>query len=272
MTLAVVRPDLSQRTALSKSALGTFDFCNAKAWFEIHDRRPMLPSEKLSFGSALDAATEALIVGERDGRDATQAVADAIVYVEERDEIALDHEELTRAIDGFQELMLKFDWTGVATQPSLWATIPGIGEVNGHPDIVLAHNDIWDVKATGTKKKAQKKPLPSAELGLYALLLEHAHGVTVNETGYFTWLRNGSGHWEPQRQPVDDELRRWSWEQLRRFAAVKALDAQLNEGADEPTNTVFAGGPKFSGLCSDCQYAPWNDGPCAIAYQGGNEE
>ena len=265
--LAVVRPDLSQRTALSKSALIGFELCQTKAWYEIHHRRPFVTSEKVSFGSALDAATEALIVGERDGRDATRAVADAIDFVIERDEIELDRDELTRAIKGFEaEVMPKFDWTGAATQPDLWAVIPGIGEVNGHPDIVLADNAVVDVKSS-----SRAKDMPSMELGLYALLLEAAHDVIVPWVGYLTWVRSGRGRWVTQRQEVDDELRRWAWENLRRFAEVKAIDAQMNaEG--EARNVVFAGGPKFSGLCSDCQYAPWNDGPCAIAYQGGNEE
>ena len=268
MTVAVVRPDLSQRTALSKSALVAFDLCQQKAFFEIHNRRPLLRSEKVSFGSALDAATEALIAGARDGRDATRAVYDAIIFVEQRDEIELDAAELDRAVRGFtDEVMPKFDWTGAATQPDLWAVLPGIGEVNGHPDIVLASNAVWDVKSS-----TRDKVLPSMELGLYALLLEAAQGVTVPEVGYLTWIRSGKGRWAIQRQPVDDELRRWSWEHLRRFSAAKALDAQLNEGAETPTNVVFAGGPKFAGLCGDCQYAPWNGGGCALAYGGGTEE
>ena len=163
--------------------------------------------------------------------------------------------------------MPKFDWTGAATQPDLWAVLPGIGEVNGHPDIVLASNAVWDVKSS-----TRDKVLPSMELGLYALLLEAAQGVTVPEVGYLTWIRSGKGRWAIQRQPVDDELRRWSWEHLRRFSAAKALDAQLNEGAATPTNVVFAGGPKFAGLCTDCQYNPANGGACALAYGGGTEE
>ena len=265
---AVVRPDLSQRTALSKSALIGFELCQQKAWLEIHHRRPFVTSEKLSFGSALDAATEALIVGERDGRDATRAVADAIDFVIERDEIDLDRDELARAISGFgAEVMPQFDWTEAATQPDLWATIPGIGEINGHPDIVLGTNAVWDVKSS-----ARSKELPSLELGLYALLLEAAHDVIVPEVGYLTWVRSGKGRWVIQPQPMTDELRRWAWENTRRFALAKAADAQLNAGHEVAVNHVFGGGPKFAGLCSDCQYAPWNDGPCTIAYMGGTEE
>lgn len=267
----VTRPDLTHRVALSKSALVGFDLCQTKAWFDIHDRRQMLPSEKVTFGSALDAATEILIAFHRDGRpeaDADRLAADAITGIAERDELELPLDELHAALRGFRaEVMPKFDWTGAATQPDLWADIEGIGEVNGHPDIVLADHRILDVKSS-----ARAKDMPSAELGLYALLLEGAHGVTVPEVGYLTWVRSGRGRWVIQRQEVDDELRRWSWEQLRRFAAAKALDAQINAGAEVPTNVVFGGGPKFSGLCGDCQYAPWNGGSCAIAYKGGSEE
>ena len=269
--LAVLRPDLSTRTALSKSSLVGFELCMSKSWFEIHARRPMLPNEKVSFGSALDAATEALIIGMREGwtpERAHEAAGDAVAFVQERDGIELPIDELTRALTGFSDgVMPQFDWTGAATQPDLWATIEGIGEVNGHPDIVLADNAVWDVKSS-----SRAKAMPSLELGLYALLLEASHGEPVHEVGYLTWVRAGKGRWEIQRQTMTDELRRWTWESMRRFSAVKALDAQLNADAETPTNVAFAGGPKFPGLCSDCQYNPANGGPCSLVFQGGTTE
>ena len=266
--LAVVRPDLSQRTALSKSALVGFELCQSKAWYEIHDRRPMLPNEKVSFGSALDAATEALVTGFREGwtaDKALEAAADGVFFVQASDDIELPIDELNRATTGFwNEVMPEFRWGAAATQPDLWADIPGIGEVNGHPDIVLGDNSVWDVKSS-----SRAKAIPSVELGLYALLLEAAHGEPVHETGYLTWVRSGKGHWEIQRQPMTDELRRWTWESMRRFSVVKALDADLNSASPTPSNVVFAGGPKFPGLCGDCQYSPANGGPCQLVFQGG---
>ena len=256
MTLA--RPDLSTRVALSKSALVGFDLCSTKAGFELTQRLPMLPSEKVSFGSALDGAIEHVIVGARDGTpalDTMTRVAEAIEAVEVKDGMDLPTDELMRAVNGFRaEVLPNHDWSGVATQPDLWAEIPGLGQVNGHPDVVMADNRIWDVKSS-----SREKPMPSLELGLYAVLLERAHEVIVPEVGYLTWVRSGRGRWVTQRMTVDAELRRWVWENARRYAMAREKDA-------------FYGGPKFPGLCTDCQYNPANGGPCAIAFRGGPEE
>jgi hypothetical protein len=256
--MIATRPDLSQRTALSKSALVAFDLCQTKAWLEITDRRPMLPNEKVSFGSALDAAIEIVIVGAREGFDALHTmtgVMEAIESIEVRDGMELPTEELLRAVSGFREEVLpKFDWTGAATQPDVWAEIPGLGDCNGHPDIVLANGNPWDVKSS-----SREKAIPSVELGLYAILMESFEGHPVTEAGYLTWVRSGKGHWSIQPMAITPEVRRWTWEIARRYVAAKELGSPA----------AFGGGPKFPGLCSDCSYAPWNEGPCQIAYRGG---
>lgn len=260
MTLSVVREDLSQRTALSKSALVLFDLCQTKSWLDSHDRRPIIPSEKVSFGSALDAAIEILIVGEREGHEkfkADAAIITAIEEIEVRDDMDLPTEELLRAARSFRdEVLPKFDWSEVRTQTSLWADIPGLGEVNGHPDVLLPGR-VFDVKSS-----SREKAMPSVELGLYGILLEAAETAPVEEVGYFTWVRSGKGRWVIQRMPLSAEIRRWTWEVARRYAAARELDNQA----------AFGGGPKFPGLCGDCQYAPWNGGGCSIAYKGGSEE
>ena len=56
--MTAIREDLSQRTWLSKSQLNTADMCGQKAWLEIHHRRPFIPTEQTTFGSAVDAAVE----------------------------------------------------------------------------------------------------------------------------------------------------------------------------------------------------------------------
>lgn len=253
MTLAVVRPDLSQRTALSKSAVVGWDLCPTKAGYEITDRKPLIPNEKISFGSALDAACEVLITGHQQGWDEALArlrAHEVVTTVSERDGIELPGDEITRAITGFQaEVMPRFRWMAAELQAEVNAVIPGLGEVNGHPDIILP-GAVWDVKSS-----RYKKDLPSVELGLYAILLEEARGIEVTEAGYLTWVRSGRGRWEIQPWRITSEVRRWTWARVNQY--VQAKEAGL-----------FVGPPKFPKLCEDCPYAPANGGECAIAWNG----
>lgn len=257
--MIVERPDLSTRTTLSKSALVGFDLCQTKAYFELTDRRPSRPSEKLTFGSALDAAIEALVTGAREGWIAEKAVAlagDAARYVQERDGLDIDTVELARAVRGFWEGVVPLhDWSAARTQVELRATIAGLGEIEGHPDILLP-GAVWDVKSS-----ARYKDMPSLELGLYGILAEEAEGIPVTEVGYFTWVRSGKGRWVTQRMEFTDAIRAWTWANARRYAGARELG--------EPR--AFSGGPKFPGLCSDCQYAPQWGGPCEIAWMGEDE-
>lgn len=248
----VVRPDLSERTMLSKSAVVGWDLCPTKAGFELTERRPLIPNEKISFGSALDAACEALVIGKREGWPEMRAMAaavDGIDFVVARDNIELPLAELTTAYRGFwNEVMPQFDWTGAETQPEVSAVIPGLGEVQGHPDIIL------DGMPMDVKSSRYKKDLPSVELGLYAILIEEARQIEVPAAYYLTWVRSGRGRWEIQRWDITGEARRWTWARVNQYARAKELG-------------VFLGAPKFPGLCSDCQYAPRNGGECEIAFQ-----
>lgn len=248
----VTRPDLSTRTAVSKSAVVGWDLCPTKAGYEITDRRPLILTEKISFGSALDAATEALIVGSREGwaeKRAMTVALDAIAFVTDRDGIELAEAELHTAVRGFwSEVMPKFDWSAAETQPEIAAVIPGLGEVQGHPDVIL--DGPWDIKSS-----RYKKDLPSVELGLYAILLEEARGVEVHQAGYLTWVRSGRGRWEVQPWEITSEARRWTWARVNQYAQARERGA-------------FFGAPKFPSLCVDCPYAPANGGPCEIAWNG----
>lgn len=256
MTLAVVRPDLSRRTALSKSAVTGWDLCPTKAGFELRARRPLIPNEKISFGSALDAATEKLVIGAREGwteKKTLQAAADATGFVVERDGIPLPTDEMDKAVRGFWgEVIPRFDWSRAETQAEIAAVIPGLGEVQGHPDVILAGP--WDVKSS-----RYKKDLPSVELGLYAILLEEARGVEVREAGYLTWVRSGRGRWEIQPWQITSEARRWTW-------------ARVNQYARAVETGAFFGAPKYPSLCESCQYAPANGGECEIAWNGESDD
>lgn len=252
--LAVVRPDLSQRTALSKSAVVGWDLCATKAGFELTDRRPLILNEKISFGSALDAACEVLITGHQKRWPEREAMTQALLAVQtivDRDGIELPIDELEKALRGFQsEVIPRMNLSHAVLQASVSAEIAGLGPVNGHPDIILANGSPWDVKSS-----RYKKDLPSVELGLYAILIEEATGRDVPEAGYLTWVRSGRGRWEIQPWQITSEARRWAW-------------ARVNQYARAAETGAFYGAPKFPGLCNDCQYAPANDGPCEIAWNG----
>jgi CRISPR/Cas system-associated exonuclease Cas4 (RecB family) len=254
VTLTVERPDLSTRTALSKSAVVGWDLCATKAGYELTERRPLILNEKISFGSALDAACEALITGHQKGwteEQAMKAAADAVGFITERDSIEIPIDEMDKAVTGFwREVIPRMDLTDAVLQPSISAEIAGLGPVNGHPDIILANGSPWDVKSS-----RYKKDLPSVELGLYAILVEEATGREVPEAGYLTWVRSGRGRWEIQPWPITSEVRRWAW-------------ARVNQYARAVETGAFFGAPKFPGLCTDCQYAPANGGPCEIAWNG----
>ncbi len=256
--MIVTRPDLTERVALSKSAVVGWDLCPTKAGYELTERRPLLPNEKITFGSALDAACEALIVAHREGwpeDKAFRAAFDAVDYISKRDEIELDAAEVTRAVKGFRADVLTiraFPWAEAELQPELNAEIAGLGPVNGHPDVIFPAGP-WDIKTS-----RYKKDLPSVELGLYAILLEEARGIEVTEAGYLTWVRSGKGRWEVQPWPITSEARRWAWARVNQYARVREAGA-------------FFGAPKFPGLCADCAYNPANGGPCEIAWGGTTE-
>lgn|GEM_PF-6002073 len=261
----VVRPDLSRRTALSKSAVVQFDLCQTKAWFSIHDRRPFVPNEKTSFGSAVDAAVEKVIEDVRDGRDIDEERSfAAAAEIVERDAAGVELSKVESAVRTFRANILPtFDWAEVALQAHLNTNVDGLGEVDGHPDIILASNAVWDVK-TGKAKRTAETP----ELGLYGVLVEAVSGSRVPAVGYIYYDRDlVTPKWGVISAPFTDEYHRWAFERARAFARAKEADALLNAGAERAENYSMVGGPKFDGLCSDCPYSPALGGPCSLVYK-----
>jgi hypothetical protein len=264
MTLTI-REDLSQRTALSKSALNVMDMCGQKAWLEIRHRRPFIPNEATAFGSAVDAAVEQIIRG-RDGGHALLAAKE----VKEREGVEeVDLNEVDDAIAAFQrDILPKHDWQYAATQVHLHDTIEGWGECDGHPDIVLQSGAIWDVKTS----KRMKDTARSVELGFYALLAEADGGLTVPEVGYFCWVRTKKPYWQTISTPVTDEFRAWARERVDAYVRARNADVLLNRTATEPVNWTFPSGPKNGGLCRTCQYNPTMGGDCRMAVTEGEAE
>ena len=264
MTL-VVRDDLSQRTALSKSALTQFDMCQTAAWFDLHDRKPLILNERISFGSAVDAAIEQVAKSIRDNgiADIASALA-AAQEVVDRDEAEVNLDEVEKATERFViEVATERDWAGVTTQPAVIVNLPDLGEISTHPDLVYADNSIDDVK---TAKRA-KPDEPTLELGFYALAVEAFLGSPVERVGYLTWVRVAKPYWQKLSFPVTDELKRWTRERAGAYIRAKKADELLNRKAEVPRNFSFPGGPAFRAMCEGCQYAPANGGECVIAYR-----
>ena len=263
MVAIVERPDLSQRTALSKSTLATFDLCQSKSWFAIHDPRPFVPNEKVTFGSAVDAGVEVILKYARMGEDPDlDKATEAAAYVIERDGVEVDPVDVQTALAAFVvQVLPKFDWSFVGLQSNLTATLEGLGECNGHPDIILGDNSVFDVKTSGRAKE-----VPSLELGFYALLVEEVDPTQkVPRVGYINYIRSKRPFWQIVETPVTDELRRWAYEKSAAYVRAKKADAALNAKAETPANFSMTGGPRFASLCLDCPFNPALGGSCLIA-------
>lgn len=272
MTALVNRPDLSQRTVLSKSAIASADWCQTRAWFDLHDRRPTIQTEKLVFGSVLDAAVEQLMSAARAGIPLSEAKP--LLAAEEvlaRSEVDVDLTEVATACGHFaRDVMGGYDFALCGLQVTLHEDVAGIGEVEGHPDVRLADGSIFDVKSA-KRRKFDTDAATSAELGLYALLSEAETGQPCPRVGYWTWVRTAKPAWQILESPVTDEMRRRTRAIASSYVRAKAADELLNRGAAVPLNFTFTGGPKFAALCADCAYSPAFGGPCQLAVQEGND-
>ena len=266
--MTLIRDDLSQRTALSKSQLAVADICGQKAWLEIHHRRPFIPDEKVTFGAAVDAMVEQILKAARAGTDATEdAIESAFHAAEERNGVEVNETDATDAAHAFiRDVLPKHDWTGVTLQRRLNAEIEPWGEVDGHPDILLP-GAVWDVKTSGRMKDTAR----TVELGLYAILAE-AEGHPVAEVGYFCWVRTKKPYWQTISTPITPEFLAWTRERVDAYVRARNADVLLNRNATEPVNWTFPSGPKNGSLCNTCQYNPTNGGDCRMAVTDGEAE
>jgi hypothetical protein len=263
------RPDLSLRTGLSKSVLTTFEWCQTEAWWKLHLPLPFVTNEKVVFGSAVDRGVEVYMTAARAGitQDDTdlhaRAFDAALQKMEEDEEIEVDHVEVRHALTSFhRDIIPSFDWTEARTQAAINLPLDGLGECDGHPDVILATNAVWDVK-TGSPKQTAR----TLELGFYALLVEAETGRTVPEVGYIFWNRKlQRPKWGVVTEVVTDELRRWAYEGAAAYVRAKKADEALNAKAATPQNYSFPGGPAWAGKCAGCVYSPANGGPCARAF------
>lgn len=267
MTTLVKRDDLSTRTALSKSALVGFDICASKSWFDIHYRLPLIPEEKITFGSAVDAAVETAIKFVRMEQPVAEDVCLAAAQeVIDRDGTEVDLAQVEAALTAFMvQVAPHYDFRYAKTQEHITGELPDLGPVDGHPDVWLADGRIFDVK-TAKREKADE---PTVELGFYALIGQEYAGKPVPAVGYWTYARTSRPHWQVLEFPVTDELIRWTVEKAASFVRAKRADEVLNAKASTPTNWSMTGGPKYGpASCLTCQYAPM----CAIAVRGATDD
>ena len=248
----VTRPDLSQRTALSKSEITTAYWCELQAYHSRNDPRPWKPTPDMTFGSAIDAAVEIAITALRAGQAIPVSTClSAAAEMALRDDQAVDLDAVERAVEQFGIAVApQFDWSTAITQPTIRVDIDGLGACEGHPDIILG-STILDVKASG-KAKNEASVYFAPELAFYALIRERETGEPVERVGYLTWLRQVKPMWQVLVVDVTDDLRAegmtYARRQVQRRRLIDAVSSKNANPAD------FFSGPRFDSKCLDCAY------------------
>lgn len=276
---AVIREDLSKRDPrerISKSFVSTADICGQKAWLSIHHPMPWTPPEKVTFGSAVDAGVEVIVKAlaagyEPDVVDAHKAAMQRVAT----EENAPDPDDVGAALERFADWSVVHEvvWPGTVTQPHLRLELPGIGEVDAHPDLLLPQGfedprvgTIVDIKTAARPKPANAAATSYTELGLYALLvLASGAGERPMSVAYWTYVRTQKPYWQEVVAPATDHLLTVARNRVAAVARAIEADAILNDGVSEPRNSVFVNGPRYG--CGDCVYHPAAGGPCDIAEQ-----
>lgn len=276
MTATVVREDLSRRDPrerISKSFVQSADICGNKAWLSIHDPRPWTPPEKVLFGSAVDAGVEVIVKALAKGEqpDLGHALQEALLRVDS-DPNPPDPEEVRVALVKFSEWSVvgEVQWAGAVTQPHIRLELPGIGEVDAHPDLLLpqGYDDpdigtIIDIKTAARPKPANAAATSYTELGLYALLVAAMSDERPRSVGYWTYVRTKLPYWQEVVAPVTDHLLSVARHRVAAVARAIEADTLLNDGLARPVNATFVNGPRYG--CGDCAWHPAIGGPCEWA-------
>lgn len=269
MTALVVRDDLSKRDPrrhLSKSFIAQTHNCGQRAWFSIHDPRPWVAPEKVTFGSAVDAGVEVIVKALERGEqpDVNDAWDAARLRVDGETNTPNDL-EVFAALASFAEwsVVHEVHWPGTVTQPHIRLELDGIGEVDAHPDLLLPQGyedprvgTIVDIKTGKAAKPANAAATSYTELGLYALLVRETEKPPYPpmSVAYWTYVRSKKPWWQEVVAPVTPHLLSVARHRVAAVARAIEADALLNDGVTTPTNSVFVAPPRFG--CSDCQYSP----------------
>jgi len=260
----VVREDLSRRDPrerISKSFLQTVEACGQKAWRSIHDPVPWTAPEKVTFGSAVDAGLEVIVkaLARDEEPDLLAAHHQAMLRVDAEENLP-DEGEVLVALKSFADwsVVHEVHWPGTITQPHLRLELPGIGEVDAHPDIILPSPTIVDAKTTPGNRMTKVAATSYTELGLYALLYEAATGERVRTVAYWQYLRGlKKPEWRESVAQVTDRMLETSRARVAAVARAIEADTLLNDGVAVPVNSVFTSPPRYG--CDGCQYRPTCD-------------
>ena len=250
----VQRPDLSHRTALSKSEISTGTWCELQAHYSRAQPRPWPVTESMTFGSAIDAAVEIAVTALRAGMsiplDRCMAAATEVAL---RDDNPVSLDEVERAAELFGvSVAPEFDWSHAQTQQTVRVPIDGLGECEGHPDLLMP-DPILDVK-TSTRPKSEADVYFGSELGFYALLRERDTGEPVQRVGYLTWVRLKKPYWQVLVVDVTDDLRAEAMTRARRQLHIRKLSDTVSEKGADPA--LYFAGPRFDKKCLECA---WQD-------------
>lgn len=267
---ADIREDLTRRDPrerISKSFIRKAETCGNAAWLSIHDPRSWSPPEKVSFGSAVDAGVELLIAYLRSGQppDLTRAIQGAMERVKD-DPNQPDAGEVLVALKSWLdwEVARETDFSYAVTQPHIRLELPGIGEVDAHPDLILrddgGHEHIIDIKTAKAAKPANAAATSYTELGFYALLREAETGGEVATVAYWTWVRSKKPYWQSVWAPVTPHLLGVARRRVAAVARALEADTLLNDGVATPINSVFVAPPRYG--CGDCEHHPSAGGSC----------
>ncbi len=253
MTQLVVRPDLTTRTALSKSEISLGEWCGIQGFYARTAPRKWIVTPDMTFGSCIDAAVELAITALRAGQpipvDKCLAAAAEVAL---RDEAEVNFDEVEEAIHQFGVVIAPmYDWSNALLQHTIRVNIDGLGDCEGHPDIIVG-DLILDVKAAG-KAKTEDGIYFSPELAFYALIRERETGDPVRHVGYLVWVRTQRPKWQPIVVPVTADLLAEGMTHARRQVHQrKLIDTVFAKGADP---AEFFGGPKFDTKCLTCAWA-----------------
>jgi hypothetical protein len=159
------------------------------------------------------------------------------------------------------------EWEYCRTQAHIHVPIWDLGEIDGHPDVILASNEVFDVKTA----KKMRQTARTIELIVYAVMVEEETGKPVAEVGYLVFVRP-SGCWRTITTYVTDAMRDWAYERVAAYVRAGRADEVLNRNAAMPQNWTFPGGPVNARFCDGCRFNPLYgaERPCRMAVNEGD--
>lgn len=262
------------RKLLSKSFLIGADLCGHRAWLDLYYPQPFVQTERVAFGSAVDLGVQVILAGRDAGLDVLAGDAERVVepvaelIASRPTDPAVDLAEVLVALRAFADFLAAgsdLDFAGALRQHHFRLPVPGVGTVDGHPDLILRDGTIVDVKTSPRAKAQDAAATAYLELGLYALAREVETGQRVPRVAYLTWVRSSRPSWQLVTADVTDRMLEQARHRSAATSRALAADAELNAGSSSPVNWTLTHGPRFGGLCGTCAHNPAYSGRCEIA-------